>query len=86
MNILDIENLNFSYGDNPVLKNVTMKVGPSEFIGIIGPNGAGKSNLLKLIDGIYLPTDGKIKIHNDPIELMPRKNIGTTNCISPPGS
>jgi iron complex transport system ATP-binding protein len=73
MNILDIENLKFSYGDNIVLKNVTMKVGPSEFIGIIGPNGAGKSTLLKLIDGIYLHTDGKIKIHNDPIELMPRK-------------
>ena len=75
MNILDIENLDFSYGDNTVLKNVTMKVGPSEFIGIIGPNGAGKSTLLKLIDGIHLHTDGKIIIHNDPIELMPRKTL-----------
>jgi iron complex transport system ATP-binding protein len=75
MYLLEINKLNFSYGENTVLKNISLNVGSSEFVGIIGPNGAGKSTLLKLIDGIYSHPTGQIKIKDDLIESIPRKSL-----------
>jgi iron complex transport system ATP-binding protein len=75
MNLIDIENLNFSYGNNTVLQNISIHVMPSEFISIIGPNGAGKSTLLKLIDGIYLNPDGQILINGSHVRSMSRKDL-----------
>lgn len=46
-----------------VLKDVSFKIYPGDFVGIMGRNGAGKSTLLKLITGIYSPTAGHI--HTD---------------------
>ena len=45
-----------------VLKNVSFKVEKGEFVGILGNNGSGKSTLLKIMSGIYLPNQGKIKV------------------------
>jgi ABC-type polysaccharide/polyol phosphate transport system ATPase subunit len=44
-----------------VLKDVSFKIYPGDFVGIMGRNGAGKSTLLKLITGIYSPNSGSIK-------------------------
>ena len=83
MYLLNIEKLKFSYGENTVLRNVSLKVGSSEFIGIIGPNGAGKSTLLKLVDGIYNHESGQIMINNEYIESIPRKNLARTIAYLP---
>ncbi len=61
INLLTIENLNFSYGKNKILTNVNLSINKGDFISIIGPNGSGKSTLLKLIAGILKPNSGKIK-------------------------
>ncbi len=42
------------------LKNINFRVKKGEFLGIMGRNGAGKSTLMKLISGIYTPSQGKI--------------------------
>src|SRR5439155_22343676 len=54
----------FSKAANPVihvqaLRDVCLRVGEGERLGIIGHNGAGKSTLLKLLAGIYPPTKGR---------------------------
>lgn len=43
-----------------VLKDISFNIYPKEFVGIMGRNGAGKSTMLKLISGIYTPTEGQI--------------------------
>lgn len=59
--ILTCENINFSYTkDNPILKNVSLKVYENELLCIVGKNGAGKSTLSKIICGFYKPSSGKI--------------------------
>ncbi|PKK39957.1 putative ABC transporter [Clostridiaceae bacterium JG1575] len=42
------EHLHFSYGDQPVLKDVSLRLTPGKVLGIMGPSGSGKSTLLKL--------------------------------------
>lgn len=45
------------------LKNIDLTIGPGEFVGIIGRNGSGKTTLARLINGLILPTTGKVLIN-----------------------
>ena len=53
--MIKIENLGFSYGDNVVLKNITMTLEEGRIYGLLGENGVGKSTLIKMIIGILAP-------------------------------
>ncbi len=57
---LRVDNLNFSYGDRAILKNLSFGVGEGEFISILGPSGCGKSTLLNVLAGILEPQGGQI--------------------------
>ncbi len=59
---IEVKNLNFKYGENQVLQNISFAVQNGEYLGIIGPNGGGKTTLLKIILGLLKPTSGKIFI------------------------
>ena len=58
--VIDINDVSFSYGNIPVLEDISLKIYQDEFIGIIGPNASGKSTLLKLILGLLQPDKGSI--------------------------
>lgn len=60
--VIDIQNVSFSYRENPVLKDVNLKIADSDFASVVGPNGGGKTTLLKLILGILKPAKGSIRI------------------------
>jgi branched-chain amino acid transport system ATP-binding protein len=47
--MLEVEGINVSYGDIPVLRNVSLAVNEGEIVSVIGPNGAGKTTLLRAI-------------------------------------
>ncbi len=49
---VDIQGLSKKYGSNTVLRDVDLKIGSGEIVGLIGPNGAGKSTLLKAMMGL----------------------------------
>ena len=51
-----------SYGDRPIVKDLSLRINRGERLGLIGPNGAGKTTLLKLIMGEIEPTEGKIDL------------------------
>ncbi len=59
--IVDFNNVSFSYGDEPVLKDVSFKVMPGQTVGIIGPTGAGKSTLVNLLSRFYDVTSGDVR-------------------------
>lgn len=58
---LEINNINHSYGDNHVLKDVTLKFEPGEKVALIGGNGVGKSTLMKIFMEEIKPTEGEVK-------------------------
>lgn len=59
--VLDIEDLFYSYGDRELLHDVTWRLGPGDRVGLVGVNGAGKTTLLKLIQGTLQPGAGVVK-------------------------
>src|SRR3989338_4963690 len=61
-NIIELENLSFAYGNDEVLKNITITIKRGDYLGIIGPNGSGKTTLVKIILGLLKPAAGSIKI------------------------
>ena len=66
VNIAETLNVSFTYENTYVKKNVitdfNYKIRRNDRIGIIGANGSGKTTLIKILQGIYKPTNGKVKI------------------------
>ncbi len=58
--VIETKNLQKSFGDNHVLKGISMKVMPKEVIAIIGASGSGKSTLLRCINRLNEPDSGDI--------------------------
>ena len=60
--LLSVEQVSYAYEDNPspALKHIDMKVKPGEFVAVLGHNGSGKSTLAKLLNALYLPTEGRV--------------------------
>ena len=62
-NILDIKNLSYSFGNNPILKDINIHVNENEMVAIVGSSGVGKSTLFNLIAGVLKKQAGKITIN-----------------------
>ena len=74
MSLIEIENLNFSYGSNKILTDINISVESKDIVALIGPSGGGKTTLLRILAGFEKPDSGKIHIsgvdvtHIDPHE------------------
>lgn len=60
MSLIEVNNLTKRFGDNPVLKGVSLSVSAGEVLAIIGKSGSGKSTLLRCINGLETPDSGSI--------------------------
>ena len=62
---IEFKNVSFTYpsAENPTIKNMSFKVNEGENIAIVGENGAGKTTAIKLLCGLYYPTEGDILIN-----------------------
>ena len=60
--VVEVENVTSGYGDQVVLRDVSMKVRRGEVMVILGGSGCGKSTLLKHLIGIQKPTSGKVRV------------------------
>ena len=63
-NILDIKNLSYSFGNNPILKDINIHINENEMVAIVGSSGVGKSTLFNLIAGVLKIQAGKITINS----------------------
>lgn len=61
-NVIEMENLSFSYGGARVLENIDLLVPGGEFLGIVGPNAGGKSTVLKILLGLLQPQLGRVEV------------------------
>lgn len=77
--ILELVNLNKSFGNTQVLKGLNIEIARGEFITILGSSGCGKTTMLRIIAGLEEPDSGKVLLNgNDITSLEPNKrNVNT---------
>jgi ATP-binding cassette subfamily B protein/ATP-binding cassette subfamily C protein len=66
---ISVDSVSFTYpqSDTPVLRNVSFEIKKGQHIAIVGENGAGKSTLIKLLSGLYQPSEGSILLDGTPL-------------------
>ena len=64
--MIEFQNVSFSYGEAPVVENLTFSIKKGETVGLIGANGAGKSTIMKLMLGL-ITGSGEIKVDGLPV-------------------
>ncbi len=75
MYLLECINLEKSFGNKKILKNVNLKINGGKIIGLLGKNGTGKSTLIKLINDLLTADSGKILINGKEIGVESKKAI-----------
>ena len=75
MELLQCINLEKSYGNKKVLKDINLTIPRGKIIGLLGKNGTGKSTLIKLINALLTPTSGEILVNGEEIGVNSKKII-----------
>lgn len=78
--IIRFEHIRKTYGENNILQDFNLDIRKGEFLTVIGSSGSGKTTMLKLINGLSVPTAGRILIDGKDIaqedQTLLRRNIG----------
>ena len=61
-NLVEVENVTFSYDQRPVLKDINLVVPRGRVVAIMGLSGCGKTTLLRLIGGALMPDTGEVRV------------------------
>ena len=72
MSVLEIKNLEKSFGDNQILKDISFNVNKGDVISIIGPSGSGKSTTLRIINLLEEKSGGEILYNGAKVETLKR--------------
>ena len=75
MKLLEVKNLNKSFDNKKVLKDINFSIDKGKIIGLLGKNGVGKTTLIKLINDLLTPTSGEILVNGNKIGVETKKVI-----------
>ena len=76
MSYIKFENLNKSFGQNVVLKDINLEIGQGQLVTLLGPSGCGKSTLLRCLAGLETVTSGKVYLDGKDITNVSPKDRG----------
>lgn len=66
---LELHQVSHAYGRNTVLKDIDLSIHSGEIVGVLGENGAGKSTLLNILSGTLLPSQGRLRLDQQTLQL-----------------
>jgi simple sugar transport system ATP-binding protein len=72
--ILELRNINKSFGPIDVLNDISLQVRGGEVLCLLGDNGAGKSTLIKIMSGVYVPSSGTVLMDGQPVAFDSPRN------------
>lgn len=72
--VLELKNVNKSFGPIDVLHDITLQVKAGEVLCLLGDNGAGKSTLIKTLAGVHKPTSGEMLMDGEPVSFARPKD------------
>lgn len=81
--MIDIENLNFSYGRRKVLEDISFEVEGGDVMSILGPNGVGKTTLMKCMCNIHKPSSGRITVNDKDVLSLSGKELAKNIAFVP---
>ena len=67
--VLQVENVAKRFGPVTALREINLRLGQGEVLGLLGDNGAGKSTLIKIISGFQKPDEGRLLLRGEEVEL-----------------
>jgi polar amino acid transport system ATP-binding protein len=70
MSLIETRNLNKSFGDLHVLKDINFEVAPDEVVTLVGPSGSGKSTLLRCLNLMERPESGELLWQGEPVRFQ----------------
>ncbi|MDR0529288.1 MAG: ABC transporter ATP-binding protein [Zoogloeaceae bacterium] len=70
-----VEEVSFSYGDRPVLREINLSIPRGRVVAIMGGSGCGKTTLLRLIAGQLRPSSGRIKVAGEEVGKMRQNEL-----------
>ncbi|MGB5824495.1 MAG: ABC transporter ATP-binding protein [Proteocatella sp.] len=73
--MIKLENVTKKYDNNLVLENFNLEIPEGEFVTVIGSSGCGKTTLLKLVNGLLTPDEGKIFVNNQDISHLDQNKL-----------
>jgi cystine transport system ATP-binding protein len=74
--MIELQHIVKSFGDNVVLKDVSVTFAEGSVTALVGPSGGGKSTLLRCINLLEIPTSGRVQIGNEAIDFQPGAKVG----------
>lgn len=76
-NSIELRNVSFQYStfEKPILKNINLKIGKNEKVAIVGPSGSGKSTLIKVLSGLYTPSEGEVLLNGKNMKQLSQSAI-----------
>ena len=74
-NVIELENVAYSYGGGELLSDISVKLAPGSFHFLTGPSGAGKTTLLKLCYGALLPSAGYVRLFQTDVRSLERDDV-----------
>jgi simple sugar transport system ATP-binding protein len=72
--LLEAKGISKYFGAITALRDVNFHVGPGEVLGVVGDNGAGKSTLMKILSGLFTPSEGELIFNGAPVHFNSPKD------------
>lgn len=76
MKIVQVQNVVKRFGDYAASNNISFDVNQGSIFGLLGPNGAGKTTMIRMINNILFPDEGKIFLFGEPQQLSHQNQMG----------
>lgn len=76
MTAIEAKHLTKEFGDVVAVSDLSLEVDAGEVVGLLGANGAGKTTTMKMLLGLFAPTNGTVRIDGDPVGEVDRTKMG----------
>lgn len=74
--MIELKNIEKRFGDNVVLKDVSVEMAEGSVTALVGPSGGGKSTLLRCVNLLEIPTSGSVRIGDEALTFSPGVRMG----------